>query len=182
MKAKRTLASRSMQNCRCAQSFIQMIQSIAAPGPWGALWSCPPPTQQNLNLPVCCVQIYWFGPLLGGVCGGAFYDMVYSTQSSFSRIRTCMLVFHPTEENAADAKKAPKTTPDVENGGDDKKLEETVGELGLVEVEYSGEPKGEGSSGSDNKPRRDLVWWHSYSGRMHVDNYHNTSTSMYRDP
>jgi aquaporin-4 len=59
--------------------------------------------------------IYWFGPLLGAIIGGAFYDMVFSTKSSFSRIRTCLLVFHRHDDDpevaaAAAAESAPSTT------------------------------------------------------------------------
>ena len=38
--------------------------------------------------------MYWFGPMLGGILGGAIYDIVYSTKASLNRMRTCMLVFH----------------------------------------------------------------------------------------
>ena len=50
--------------------------------------------------------MYWFGPLLGGVCGGALFDVIFSTRSSFARIRNCFTVFHrpdgDTEPEARD--------------------------------------------------------------------------------
>jgi hypothetical protein len=98
--------------------------------------------------------VYWFGPIIGGVCGGAFYDMIYSTKSSFSRIRSCMLVFHPANDDAAAGAASPRT--DVEKAGD-VQSEQTGGEPGLVEVEYSGEPKGDTSNAADSKPRRGMV-------------------------
>jgi aquaporin-4 len=94
--------------------------------------------------------VYWFGPLIGGICGGAFYDMIYSTKSSFSRIRTCMLVFHqPDDANKAESA-SPGTDPEKGDGGDQTEL---PGEPELVEVEYTDGSKGE----SDNKPRRGMV-------------------------
>lgn len=88
--------------------------------------------------------IYWFGPLIGGVLGGALYDMIFSTKSSFNRIRTCLLVFHPQDEvDAAEAQPRNADAP-VE--------QQTSVDPELVEVEYSGELKAEPGSG-DHKPR-----------------------------
>jgi hypothetical protein len=79
--------------------------------------------------------------------------MIYSTKSSFNRIRSCMLVFHPSSADAAEST-APRT--DVEKGDNDH-AEQTGGEPGLVEVEYSGEPKGDAGKEPDSKPRRGMV-------------------------
>jgi aquaporin-4 len=38
--------------------------------------------------------VYWFGPIIGGVCGGAVFDVIFSTKSSFQRITACFTVFH----------------------------------------------------------------------------------------
>lgn len=45
--------------------------------------------------------VFWFGPLLGGPCGGAVFDVIFSTKSSFTRIRNCFTVFHKREEDTA---------------------------------------------------------------------------------
>jgi len=45
-------------------------------------------------------QVFWFGPLLGGACGGALFDVIFSTKSSFSRIRNCFTVFHRRDDDA----------------------------------------------------------------------------------
>lgn len=49
------------------------------------------------------IQIYWFGPLLGAVFAGAVYDVIFSTKSSFRRVRACLLVFHhPRDSHVID--------------------------------------------------------------------------------
>jgi len=48
---------------------------------------------------VVSAQVFWFGPLLGGACGGALFDVIFSTKSSFSRIRNCFTVFHKREDD-----------------------------------------------------------------------------------
>ena len=37
------------------------------------------------------IQIYWVGPLLGGVTAGFVYDHVFAANSSKQKFRTCML-------------------------------------------------------------------------------------------
>ena len=43
--------------------------------------------------------MFWFGPLLGGACGGATFDVIFSTKSSFTRIRNCFTVFHRRDDD-----------------------------------------------------------------------------------
>lgn len=43
--------------------------------------------------------VFWFGPLLGGACGGATFDVIFSTKSSFTRIRNCFTVFHRRDDD-----------------------------------------------------------------------------------
>lgn len=45
--------------------------------------------------------VFWFGPLIGGICGGAIYDVIFSTKSSFQRITACFTVFHKREDTPA---------------------------------------------------------------------------------
>jgi len=35
---------------------------------------------------------------MGGVAAGATYDVIFSTQASLRRMRTCLLAFHVTDE------------------------------------------------------------------------------------
>ena len=39
-------------------------------------------------------QVYWFGPILGGLFGGAFHDLFFSRKASFQRIKLRFLVFN----------------------------------------------------------------------------------------
>jgi len=61
------------------------------------------------------LQIFWFGPLLGGVAGGGFYDLIFSTRASFERLRSCLFVFHRRDDKPpAELKRT-----DVEKGGEE---------------------------------------------------------------
>ena len=96
------------------------------------------------------MQVYWFGPLIGGIGGGALYDIIYSTKSSFSRIRTCLFVFHPR-----DGRDATKTSPTTDDEARDDQQPEQTGEPELAEVEYTNEPKRE--TGDNKQPRSTTV-------------------------
>ena len=37
------------------------------------------------------LQVYWFGPILGGVLGALIYDFVFASNASLSRVKSCML-------------------------------------------------------------------------------------------
>ena len=37
--------------------------------------------------------------MLGGILGGAIYDIVYSTHASLNRMKKCMLVFHGSKKD-----------------------------------------------------------------------------------
>ena len=56
------------------------------------------PTSTNVR----DVQVFWFGPLMGGACGGVLFDVIFSTKSSFMRIRNCFTVFHARDDTEAE--------------------------------------------------------------------------------
>ena len=68
------------------------------------------------------MQVFWFGPLLGGACGGVVFDVIFSTKSSFSRIQNCFTVFHRrSEDTGSEMGDEPQ---DVEQAGDDEQAGE----------------------------------------------------------
>ena len=50
-----------------------------------------PFTSDMQGLPINVFQIYWFGPTLGALLGALLYDIVFATDASFTRVRSCML-------------------------------------------------------------------------------------------
>ena len=41
---------------------------------------------------------------MGGACGGALFDIIFSTKSSFMRIRNCFTVFHARDDAEAETR------------------------------------------------------------------------------
>jgi len=78
--------------------------------------------------------IYWFGPLFGGIAGGGVYDLIFSTKSSFTRIKSCLMVFHPRDDSgtsggAGGPSEGPASSKDLEKAEDGEEVEE--GDLAL---------------------------------------------------
>jgi len=82
--------------------------------------------------------VFWFGPILGGACGGALFDVIFSTKSSFTRIRNCFTVFH-RREGEDEAVEPPPL-------GETKDVRE---HRGSVEGEEIGEHRKDGTAPSD---------------------------------
>ena len=108
----------------------------------------------HTNERVSVVQVFWFGPLLGGPCGGALFDVIFSTKSSFTRIRNCFTVFHKRDEDVE-----PETTDkgrDVEHHesaeGEEQGEHRKDGTAPTDELEVLDEKKDQPSS--EQKPRR----------------------------
>ena len=44
------------------------------------------------------MQVYWFGPILGGLAGALLYDFVFSSNANFVRVKSCMLANEGTRK------------------------------------------------------------------------------------
>jgi len=105
--------------------------------------------------------IYWFGPLLGGVTGGATYDLIFSTKASFKRLRACLLVFHKRdggqEVDQKDPERAAGQDDDTDDDGTgDKKNRNEKGDIEET-VDLNADPeKSREGGGEDSKPRTKL--------------------------
>jgi len=100
---------------------------------------------------VYCVQVFWFGPLLGGACGGAVFDVIFSTKSSFTRIRNCFTVFH-MREDAEMKDKGRDVEHDEPADGEEQGEHRKDGTAPTDELETLNENKDRPSS--EQKPRR----------------------------
>lgn len=101
--------------------------------------------------------VFWFGPLLGGACGGAVFDVIFSTKSSFTRIRNCFTVFHRRDDDAG-SEAGEKPHGDVEpDAGDGEEVGEPRkdGTAPTDELEVISESKEQPSS--QHKPRLKLL-------------------------
>jgi len=107
-------------------------------------------------------QVFWFGPILGGACGGALFDVIFSTKSSFMRIRNCFTVFHARDDDAGAEK-----THEMEHheAGEGEELAGEARKDGTAptdELEVLDEKKDQPSA--EQKPRR---------GMNHYSNLHS---------
>jgi len=87
------------------------------------------------------VQVFWFGPILGGACGGALFDVIFSTKSSFARIRNCLTVFHRRDGEDEAAAGPPGETKGLDG--------DTAEHRGSVEGEEVGEHRKDGTAPTD---------------------------------
>ena len=55
-------------------------------------------------------QVYWFGPILGGLAGALIYDFVFSSGASLARVRKCMLSNEPPRSKIVRGTEAGSTT------------------------------------------------------------------------
>ena len=55
-------------------------------------------------------QVYWFGPILGGLAGALIYDFVFSSGASLARVRKCMLANEPPSSKIVRGTEAGSTT------------------------------------------------------------------------
>ncbi len=53
------------------------------------------------------LQVYWFGPLLGGVAGALIYDFIFASNASLTRVQSCMLANEIRRSKAARKQEAP---------------------------------------------------------------------------
>lgn len=98
--------------------------------------------------------------MLGGVTGGATYDLIFSTKASFKRLRACLLVFHKRDGQEVD-QKDPEQGPGLDEDTDDdgsggKKNRNQKGDIEeTVDLNNDPEKSREGGGGDgDSKPRR----------------------------
>lgn len=117
-----------------------------------------------MSLTVVYWQVYWFGPLLGGACGGAVFDVIFSTKSSFSRIRNCFTVFHRRDDDAGSemGEKGPDEEHHEPAEGEEVGERRKDGTAPTDELEELNEKKEQPSS--QHKPRRGMSpYWLTYT-------------------
>ena len=102
------------------------------------------------------VQVFWFGPLLGGPCGGVLFDVIFSTKSSFARIRNCFTVFHRREEDVASEMGEKRHDLEHQEPADGEEVGERRkdGTAPIDELEVLSESKDQPST--EHKPRRGM--------------------------
>lgn len=48
-------------------------------------------------------QVYWFGPLLGGIAGGILYDVLFDSNATLRRTKQCLLAKEQQPGNGSEA-------------------------------------------------------------------------------
>ena len=72
-------------------------------------------------------QVYWFGPILGGVLGAILYEYVFASNASLARVKSCLTTNEPASNKPRQTSslKAPeevalraKKTPSIDDNED----------------------------------------------------------------